>query len=412
MENRISYLKQRISDESITIFSIPWSYLATGIAFFLIGVLDFVYLGYHIGHPGEDGIGTHIGQGQAVFLGGLSFAWTVGLAPLIVGAIMIIYCIHASKQVIFSRTDNTYFIQERRLLFPFATELNRDSIKEIKHTNTGLKLRHIWILLFIPMGIRVLQFGIPLFGENLAHDEVLPTMMLITGIVDLLGTILTVLVPTHTLTFRTDTKKYSINYLPVSILGNKTLPHLFNLEKESPIRENKKFLNFRTFGGIGLIIFSIVGLSTEFLWGTDLSMVGITYGFYLVVQSIQQETEIFGYFTGYNNKKSERGKGELRRLSFIDVLAIGLLFYLSTLEFIWGWMYFVNINALLIIEMILTTVIWLGLLFWIFVEVTVPIKKFKYLKEYARSDKKLRIQIIFRVFGLVICIVLLLIKLI
>lgn len=220
MENRITYLKRMVSDESTTIISIPWSYLITGLAFFIIGILDFKFLGYHIGHPGEDGIGTHIGQGSAVFLGGISFAWTTGLAPLIVGAIMIIYCIYASKQVTFSLTAESYIIQEQRLLFPFITELKKSSIREIKHTNTGLKLRHVWILLFIPIGIRVLQFGIPLFGEHLSHDDILPTMMLLTGIINILGVFLTVLIPTHTLTFRSDTKKYSINYLPVSIKGN------------------------------------------------------------------------------------------------------------------------------------------------------------------------------------------------
>jgi len=405
-------MKRRVSDESTTILSIPWSYLVTGLAFFLIGLLDFKFLGYHIGHPGEDGIGTHIGQGSAVFLGGISFAWTIGLAPLIVGAIMIIYCIYASKQVIFSREEQGYLIQERRLLFPFVTKLNKSSIREIKHTNTGLKIRHVWILLFIPIGIRVLQFGIPLFGEHLAQNEILPTMMLLTGIINLLGTFLTLLIPTHTLTFRSDTKKYSINYLPVSIRGEKSVHQLFDIEKDSPSREKKTVLNFRMFGGIGLILFSAIGLSAEFLWGTDLSMVGITYGIFLLFQSIQHDTDTFGYFTGYNNKNPERGSNALRKLSFIDIIAIGLLFYLSTLEFIWGWAYFANINAILIIEMLLTTIIWLAILFWIFVYLTVPLKKMKHLKELVKSNKSVLTQMIVRMVGLVICIVLLLIKLI
>ena len=160
MENRITYIKRPISEKSVKILSIPWSYFLTGLAFLLIGILDFVFLGHHIGHPGEDGIGTHIGQGSAVFLGGISFAWTVGLAPLIVGAIMVIYCIYASKQVIISPSDTSFTIQERRLLFPFITEIDRSSISKIKYTNTGLKIRHLWMMLFIPMGIRVLQFGI------------------------------------------------------------------------------------------------------------------------------------------------------------------------------------------------------------------------------------------------------------
>lgn len=411
MENRITYIKRTASEEKITILSIPWSYLVTGIVFFLIGILDFVFLGYHIGHPGEDGFGTHIGQGSAVFLGGISFAWTTGLAPLIVGAIMVLYSIYASKQIIFSSDEEGYMIQERRLLFPFVTKLKKSSIREIKHANTGLKIRHIWILLFIPIGIRVLQFGIPLFGEHLALNEILPTMMLLTGIINLLGTFLTVLVPTHTLTFRSDTKKYSINFLPVSIRGGKTISQLFDLKKDSLPRGKKTILNHRMFGGIGLVIFSAIGLSAEFLWGTDLSMVGITYGIFLVFQSVQQDTESFGYFTEFHNKNPNRESPMFRKLSFIDVIAIGLLFYLSTLEFIWGWVYFANINALLVIEMILTTIVWLGILYWIFEYAIVPIVKLKYLKEIAKTDKAVRTQLIIRIAGVAILIVFLVIKL-
>lgn len=163
-------------------------------------------------------------------------------------------------------------------------------------------------------------------------------------------------------------------------------------------------------GGIGLILFSSIGLSVEFLWGTDLSMVGITYGIFLVFQSFQHDTGIFGYFTGYNNKDTERGSNKSRKLSFIDVLAIGLLFYLSTLEFIWGWGYFATPNALLIVEMIFVTIIWLGVLFWIFVFITVPINKMKHLKEWIKTNKIFRMQLIARGIGILLCIILLFFK--
>jgi hypothetical protein len=262
------------------------------------------------------------------------------------------------------------------------------------------------------MGIRVLQFGVPLFGEPLANDEILPTMMLLTGIIDIIGTLLTISIPTHTLTFRSETKKYSINFLPVSVKGEKSVPQLFDLKLETTRRNKNIFQNLRLLGGIGFIIFSVVGLSAEYLWGTDLCMVGITYGIYLIFQTIQYNTDTFGYFTGFHNKNPERENKKLRKLSFIDVLAIGLLFYLSTLEFIWGWIYFVNPNALLIIEMILTTIIWIGMLFWIFVYLTVPLKELKTLKLQINSNEVIRNQIIFRIVGFLVCIALLFIKLI
>ena len=53
-------------------------------------VLDFFFLGHMIGHPEHPTVGEagdYVGQGIAVFLGGVSFFYTVGLIPLIIGFI-------------------------------------------------------------------------------------------------------------------------------------------------------------------------------------------------------------------------------------------------------------------------------------------------------------------------------------
>jgi hypothetical protein len=412
MENHITYKNYIVSENSTKIVSIPWSYIITGLAFLVIGILDFKFLGYHIGHPGEDGIGTHIGQGTAVFLGGISFAWTIGLAPLIVGGIMILYSFYAMKQVIISPDDRSFIIQERRLLFPFLTEIDRSSIKKTKYTNTGLKLGHIWIILFIPMGIRVLQFGVPLFDEPLAHDNILPTMMLITGLIDIAGCLLTLVMPTHTLTFQSETKSYAINFLPVNIQGQKLYEALeFNQEDRSGHQKFNPIFFYKLSGAIGMIVFSIIGLSFEFLWGTDLSMVGITYGIYLLLEIMQKDSNLLGYFT-YEKYETSLVETKLRKLRLIDILGIDLLFYLSTLEFIWGWAYLTFPNALVITEMILTTIIWIGVVIWIFVYLTVPFSKLKELMKSVKASKILRNQLIFRAIIILVGLILIIIKLI
>ena len=408
MENHLTYRKFASSGQSLCIFSIPWSYLVTGIALFIIGILDFIFLGYLIGHPGEEIIGEYIGQGIAVYLGGVSFAWTIGLVPLITGFIIVVYCIYASKQVILSRTENSFIIQERRLLFPFITELRHSSIRKIDYTNKGLQLRHVWVMLFIPMGIRILQFGVPLFNEHLAHDNILPVMMVVTAVIDIVGALLMVIVPTHTLSFESEQKLYTVNFLPVISTGNINRTLVLSEETESHHKGEEKISYssyFHLIGGLGMIIMSIIGLSLEFLWGTDLSMIGVTYGIYLVLRVFQNKTPI--YFTKFSKSTGYFPETDrtFRKLTLIDITAISLLIYFSTLEFLWGWVYF-NPNWLTILEMSLTTVIWLGMIFWNFLYITVPLPTLKTLKLQLKENPCNRLQFIFRLVYMVILVVL------
>ena len=93
-------------------------------------------------------------------------------------------------------------------------------------------------------------------------------------------------------------------------------------------------------------------------------MVGITYGIYLIFQVVQYDTPL--YFHNETSRILEDNQiGHFRKLTFIDIVSIGLILYLSTLEFIWGWK-FVSGNWLVIIDMIISTVVWLGILLWIF----------------------------------------------
>ena len=400
MENRITYRKRGVSEHSTQILSIPWSYLITGLTFLIIGILDFKFLGNHIGHPGESGFGERIGQGTAVFLGGLSFAWTTGLAPLIVGGIMIAYCIYATKFVTLTPTANSYIIQEQRILFPLITEIDRSKIRTTKYTNRGLKLRHLWILLFIPMGIRILQYGFPLFNEHLAEDNILPIMLVLTGFVDILGTVLTLIVPTHTLSFQTDLKLYEVNFLPVYRKGD--INRTFELTRnEASVKDGRRRDSiFRLIAGIGLIIVSSIGLSVEYLWGTDLSMVGISYGIYLVLHVVQNDSKLY-FQNSITTLPESTEYRQFRKISFIDVAGLGLLMYLSTLDFIWGWTY-ISSNWLTILDMILATLIWLGVLIWIFLYLTVPLQDLKNINAILKRNTSIPWKFGLRIGGMVV----------
>ena len=419
-ENHLTYKKHIGEGKTVSFFSLPSSYLLAGILLFVIGLMDYLLLGHLIGHPEHPTFGEYVGQGMAVFLGGISFFYTVGLIPLIVGAILLLYSLFTAKKVSFSVSDSIYRIQERRLLFPTVSELDIPSMKKITYTNKGLKFKHTWVLLFLPMAFRILQFGIPLFGEPLAQDEILPTMMVLTALIDIIATVIILLFPNQRLSFDNESKKYVVNFFPITNSKSTSLEvhQLFGLQLATAgmTKDMWQFKDSGQSGGVMggtqktqrnytrivfasvLILVSFIGLSFEFLWGTDLSMVGITYGIYMLFQAflydLSDETSLLSnhentsqqftsknglYFTTIrvNDSKSETKPNiepTFRNINLVDVIGIGLLLYLATLEFFLSWRFLKSLfNGLILIDLLLTTIIWMVLILMCFYYVVVPI---------------------------------------
>ncbi|MHA1518555.1 MAG: hypothetical protein ACTSRK_00095 [Promethearchaeota archaeon] len=414
-------------DGDIKFVSVSWSYFVGGWMLFIVGLLDYFLLGHLIGHPGENGIGEYIGQGVAVFLGGISFFYTVGLIPLIIGLIFIIYSICSVKIVVLANINDKIMIQEKRLLFPTKTELDYGSLCKIEYHNMGFRIKNSWILLFIPMAFRILQFGIPLFGEHRAADEILPTMMVITALVDLLVVFLVLIFPNQRLNFHLKEKIYSMTLSPISNNRSTTskIQQLIGLDNKSKedgspllfpkggydpkfnsgnhsIKDSKNF--FRLEFGLGLIFLSLVGLSLEIIWGTDLCMVGITYGIWLVINALKrdfsdatsmermknstssseipdvlystQNRKFFSKIKILNIQKQPRitDSSQMRKIDVIDIIGLGLLLYFSTLELTWSWMFLNIFNGLILLDLIISTLAWLILVIFIAIYIGIPVE--------------------------------------
>ncbi|TFH30123.1 MAG: hypothetical protein E4G98_02655, partial [Promethearchaeota archaeon] len=283
-KRRFSYKGRLFETPSIKFVSVSWSYFISGLMLFIVGLVDYFLLGHLIGHPGEEAIGEYVGQGIAVFLGGISFFYTVGLLPLLIGFIFIVYSVFSSKIVTLAKTDSVIKIQEQRLLFPSYTELVYGDVQKIEHSNLGLKIKNAWILLFIPMAVRILQFGIPLFGEHRAADEILPTMMVITALMDIGIVFLVLLFPNHKLNFHQMDNLYSLTIAPINPSRSYPLKiqQLLGLECKSKensnelsipkngdfsvfnsgcsyVKDVKNFFRFEL--GLGLIVLSLIGLT-------------------------------------------------------------------------------------------------------------------------------------------------------
>jgi hypothetical protein len=139
-------------------------------------------------------------------------------------------------------------------------------------------------------------------------------------------------------------------------------------------------------------------------------MVGLTYGIYVFFQAFlydfSNETSLLSdqenasqqyiskngfYFTmiHVNDSKSENLpiiEPTFRSINLVDVIGIGLLLYLATLEFLWSWRFLSLFNGLLFIDLLLTTIIWVALLFMCFYYFVVPINTVILGKIYSRDN--------------------------
>ncbi|MHA1475104.1 MAG: hypothetical protein ACTSRX_02205 [Promethearchaeota archaeon] len=403
-QNALTFIKPKSikekTVESTTYFSFAWSRFISGLIFIGFGIADFILLGHLIGHQNEESIGIYVGQGNAVFLGGVSFFYTVGLVPLIIGIWLVIFAIFSAYKGDLSRSESSYYFHEKRPISPQFTELRQSGIKRLRYRNNHLGPKKVWFFLLIPMSIRVLQFGFPLFGEHRAADEILPTLMVLTGLGNFIALFLLVFFPQKFLEFSTSEKTYKTWIAPFSFGNNPNDSLLKTLEfskesAESPeeisslstgkisegthqslnvdVKSQKNY--FRLILGGFLLVISIISLSFEILFSTNFSMIGSTYGILLIVQAynndfaekisikLDPKTKVLNYSKFfkkkiYMEKLSDVDKvgiiEHFRKCDLLDIISTSILIYLSAFESILGWKYHDFSSPLIMVDVFFT----------------------------------------------------------
>ena len=403
-QNRLTFIRPKSIKEtpvdSTKYFSFAWSRFISGLIFIGFGIADFILLGHLIGHQNEESIGIYVGQGNAVFLGGVSFFYTVGLVPLIIGIGLVIFAIFSAYKGDLSRSESSFYFHEKRPISPQFTELNQSGINRLRYRNNYLGPKKVWFFLLIPMSIRVLQFGFPLFGEHRAVDEILPTLMVLTGLGNFIALFLLVFFPQKFLEFSTTEKIYKTWIAPFSF-GNspndsllKTL-NIFKESAESPeeisslstgkisesfhqslnvdVKSQKNY--FRLILGGFLLVISIISLSFGILFSTNFSMIGATYGILLIVQAynndfaekisikLDPKTKILNYSKIFKKKLYVEKISDVdkvgiiehfRKFDVLDIICTSILLYLSAFESILGWKYHDFSSPLILVDIFFT----------------------------------------------------------
>ncbi|MHA1765381.1 MAG: hypothetical protein ACTSWX_01195 [Promethearchaeota archaeon] len=412
LENRITFKnpkKNQVNfEKSIVFYSFAWSRLLAGLMLFGFGITDYFLLGHLIGHPGEEAIGEYIGQGSAVFLGGVSFFYTVGLIPLLVGSWLILYSIFSSfkGEISKSKSGSTFYFHEKRLILPQFTEFKRTAINRMRIRDNHLGPKKLWYYLFIPMSITIFNFGFALFGEHRAADEILPTMMVLTAFGNLIALGILVIFPQSFVEFSSSDKIYDTWVVPLMSkeIFLKSLLEIFdfnntqsdisnNSENEDvsglllenngeitveasniEIKSQKNYL--RLIFGFTLILAAVISLSFEILFSKSFSGIAATYGILLVVQAFNFDfsDNISLNFDSHTKKlrfKKYFGKriqvellnqiddvklsDSFRKFDIFDIVSMLVLIYLSSFESVWGWKFVDFSNWLIFIDSVLKT---------------------------------------------------------
>ena len=438
-QNRLTFIRPKSIKEkpveSTKYFSFAWSRFIAGLIFIGFGIADFILLGHLIGHQNEESIGIYVGQGNAVFLGGVSFFYNVGLVPLLIGLWLIIFAAFSAYKGDLSRSESSYYFHEKRPISPQFTELRQSGIKGLRYQNNHLGPKKVWYFLLIPMSIRVLQFGFPLFGEHRAADEILPTMMVLTGLGNFLALFFLVFFPQKFIEFSTSEKIYKSWIAPL-LIGNifndsllKTLE--FSKENAETPEEISSLLNgkfsegfhqslnvdvksqnnyFRLILGGFLLVISVISLSFEILFSTGFSLIGATYGILLIVQAynhdfadkisikLDPKTKILNYSKIFKKKIHIEKISDVdkvgiiqhfRKFDILDIISTSILLYLSAFESILGWKYNDIASPLIMVDVFFTVLLCSCLLlllmyYWLIPVSTLSIKV---------GDEKLNLEI-------------------
>lgn len=123
-----------------TIASVPWSRIVAGGALIVVGVISYATFGL--------GFTDDTTTGLWLYLGGPSSFVPSGLLPLVIGAMLVMYAIVATKVIDVRHDAGSITILERRPFSTITTSIPRDGIEAARLSGSRVGPRHGWIAIF------------------------------------------------------------------------------------------------------------------------------------------------------------------------------------------------------------------------------------------------------------------------
>ncbi len=264
---------------------------------FIAAILMIGMAAINISVFGTD-IDTENHIGSWFFLGGPSMFYPMSAFMLLVGVGLLIYSLFSSVNIVFSKSENFYFIEEYRFPMPWMTEIPRDEVISARLTNAKTGPKYFWIILMSLNLILCFTDGFHFllnpyaFGAGLLVGK----FYVLTGFVHLTALCLLLLKHQTLLEIVTKEKRYEINFNLPEVKSPdlvEAIANCFDLivlgEIDSNLKQTKvkDWRNLIT--GLIFLITGIVSVVTFRFAGDPLRIVLYIFGFMLVVKGFKED---------------------------------------------------------------------------------------------------------------------------
>jgi hypothetical protein len=265
----------------VTFLSVHWSRLIAGAIFLVTGGLDLFFLG--------SAIGNHTGTGTAIFLGGPSFFWLIGMPIMVIGGVLVVYFLVSPIKYTFTvsadATGITFQSRSKWLFFQGCYDLT--AVSRVLYQRHRLGPKSAWIVVLVHWIILILKYGAGLFYLPRSTTQILPTMMMITAVCDAIALAVLIFFMPASLRVFTPGRVHDF-WISVPPRDDKMQRYLLDtaFPANSTKSPEKSFSWTRLIVGLFLIAGSLLGLFADVLLGEWFSMAGLMYGLILVLESV------------------------------------------------------------------------------------------------------------------------------
>jgi hypothetical protein len=410
-------------DKSIKFRSVSITRLIAAILFLIVCVYTLIVFGTALGDEST--------YGSFFSLGGPSYFYPMGIPAFGISFGLFLYFFLSLFKGTFSQSKNFYFFYEKRPACPWLTEIPRKDIEAVRYQNNYLGPKLSWIVLLMPFIGLQLMTAIPLFGAHRGAPEyVFSWTLTICSIIEIIALILLVIFPQNYYEIATKDRVYEMWFSPLKRKNKAQFIEEFSeflgcdIKKEIKSDEetdsfsdvnSRHYQLFNVVFGLLLFISAIIMHVYMVLFGPLVYWGALIYGAILLVKSISYDfsnkggetfhfdenskmfkfKRNFGFkfhYVSANNVESTKTQKWYRKLDFFDIVFIGWLLIMMTLQQVQGWA--LADTLVIILDNLLSTFFMIIVLLFIILYLCVPIDVVEFKTETItyriRITKKLK----------------------
>lgn len=130
------------TSDTLRFTSFSWKRFVVALLLLIVGIIDLLVF--------SPLSGRHVPTGSIMTFEGPSYFLSTGLIPLIVGIILLLYCILSYFKGEFSKDNDTIVLNEKRFKWNVKNVFKKEEIIRISLSNNEIGIKYLWLFLFIP----------------------------------------------------------------------------------------------------------------------------------------------------------------------------------------------------------------------------------------------------------------------